>query len=88
MVEGDRVFRPLTLDRGANVGVYAERERLVAGGLVWPEVRNQLAGKAWLMHQPVGQGHLIAFAEDPNFRGFTELTQMLLMNAVIFGPVR
>jgi hypothetical protein len=88
MVEGDRVFRPLTLDRGANVGVYAEGDQLVAGGLVWPEVRSQLAGKAWLMHQPVGQGHLIAFAEDPNFRGFTELTQMLLMNAVVFGPVR
>jgi hypothetical protein len=88
MVEGDRVFRPLTLDRGSNVGVYAEGDRLVAGGLVWPEVRSQLAGKAWLMHQPVGQGHLIAFAEDPNFRGFTELTQMLLMNAVVFGPVR
>lgn len=88
MVEGDRVFKPLTLDRGTNVGVYAEESKLVAGGLVWPEVRKQLARKAFLMHQPVGQGHLIAFAEDPNFRGFTELTQMLLMNAVLFGPAR
>ena len=88
MVEGDRVFRPLTLDRGTNVGVYGEGDRLVAGGLVWPEVRKQLGGKAYLMHQPVGEGHLIAFAEDPNFRGFTELTQMLLMNAVVFGPAR
>lgn len=88
MVEGDRVFRPLTLDRGTNVGVYAAEDRLVAGGLVWPEVRKQLAEKAFLMHQPVGQGHLIAFAEDPNFRGFTELTQMLMVNAVLFGPIR
>ncbi len=88
MVEGDRVFKPLTLDRGTNVGVYADEANLVAGGLVWPDVRNQLARKAFLMHQPVGQGHLIAFAEDPNFRGFTELTQMLLMNAVLFGPSR
>ena len=88
MVEGDRVFRPLTLDEGTNVGVYADADRLVAGGLVWPEVRQQLARKAFLMHQPVGQGHLIAFAEDPNFRGFTELTQLLLMNAVLFGPAR
>jgi hypothetical protein len=88
MVEGDRVFRPLTLDRGTNVGVYAEEAQLVASGLVWPEVRKQLAQKAFLMHQPVGQGHLIAFAEDPNFRGFTELTQLLLMNAVVFGPAR
>jgi hypothetical protein len=88
MVEGDRVFKPLTLDRGTNVGVYTDEARLVAGGLVWPEVRRQLARKAFLMHQPVGQGHIIAFAEDPNFRGFTELTQLLLMNAVLFGPAR
>ncbi|MEX1128596.1 MAG: M14 family zinc carboxypeptidase [Vicinamibacterales bacterium] len=88
MVEGNRVFRPLTLDRGTNVGVYAAGDRLVAGGLVWPDVGAQLAQKAFLMHQPVGQGHIIAFAEDPNFRGFTELTQMLLMNAVLFGPIR
>jgi Zinc carboxypeptidase len=88
MVEGDRVFKPLTLDRGTNVGVYADEGSLVASGLVWPEVRKQLARKAFLMHLPVGQGHVIAFAEDPNFRGFTELTQLLLMNAVLFGPAR
>lgn len=88
MVEGNRVFHPLTLDEGTNVGVYAAADDLVASGLVWPDVRAQLARKAFLMHQPVGQGHLIAFAEDPNFRGFTELTQLLLMNAVLFGPVR
>lgn len=88
MVEGNRVFRPLTLDRGTNVGVYAAEDRLVAGGLVWPDVGAQLARKAFRMHQPVGQGHIIAFAEDPNFRGFTELTQMLMMNAVLFGPIR
>ena len=56
MVEGD--LRPVTLDRGTNVGVYAEESQLVAGGLVWPEVRKQLARKAFLMHQPVGQGHI------------------------------
>jgi len=24
------------------------------------------------MHQPVGEGHVIAFAEDPNYRGYAE----------------
>jgi hypothetical protein len=28
----------------------------------------------------------IAFAEDPNFRGYAEGTQLLFMNAVLFGP--
>jgi hypothetical protein len=88
MVEGNRVFAPLTLDRGTNVGLYAERDRLLASGLIWNEARTQLAQKAFLMHQAIGQGRIVAFAEDPNFRGFTEQTQLLFMNAVLFGPVR
>jgi hypothetical protein len=37
------------------------------------------------MHQPVGQGHVIAFAEEPNYRAFTEATQLLFANAVLLG---
>jgi hypothetical protein len=88
LVEGQRVFTPLRLDRGRNVGVYAARDRLVAGGLVWDEARDQLARKAYLLHQPLGQGHVIAFAEDPNYRAFTEASQLLFVNAVLLGPAR
>jgi len=86
MVEGNRVFRPIKLDSGANVGVYAEADRLVASGLVWPASRDLRARKAFLMDQPTGQGHVIAFAEDPNFRAFTEATELLFLNAVLLGP--
>jgi hypothetical protein len=86
MVEGNRIFTPIQLDRGRNAGVYAARERLVASGLVWPEVADQLARKAFLVHQPMGDGHLVAFAEDPNFRGYAEGTALLLANALILGP--
>jgi hypothetical protein len=86
MVSGSRVFTPLTLDRGMNVGVYAPLERLVMSGIVWGEAQPQLASKAFLMHQPVGRGRIIAFAEDPNFRGYAEGTQLLFMNAVLLGP--
>ncbi len=85
IVEGQRVFTPMKLDKGANVGVFAAKERLVVGGLAWEEAQAQLAQKAFLMHQRVGQGHLIAFAEDPNFRAFTEATQLLFANAVLLG---
>ena len=88
MVEGDRVFAPLTLDRGTNVGLYADRDRLLASGLMWNEARTQLAQKAFLLHQAIGQGKIVAFAEDPNFRGFAEQTQLLFVNAVLLGPVR
>ena len=86
IVEGNRVFTPIRLDKGRNVGVYAQKERLVASGLVWDEAREQLAQKAFLIHQPMGQGHLVAFAEDPNFRAFTEATELLFINAVLLGP--
>jgi len=86
MLEGQRIFTPIRLDRGRNVGVYATRDKLVASGLVWDEARDQLAQKAYLIYEPMGQGHVIAFAEDPNFRAFTEATELLFANAVLLGP--
>jgi hypothetical protein len=86
MIEGNRVFGPLKLDSGRNVGIYAKKDRLIASGLVWPENQDLLVQKSYLMHQPFGQGHVIAFAEDPNYRAFTEGTMLLFMNAVLLGP--
>jgi hypothetical protein len=86
IVESRRVFTPLKLDKGTNVGVYAKKDEVVASGLVWDEVRDLLAQKAFLMHQPIGEGHVVAFAEDPNYRGYAEATELLFMNAVLLGP--
>ena len=87
-VNGSRVFRPITLDDGTNVGRYAEVDGLVLSGTVWEESRPQLASKAFLIHEGVGGGQIIAFAEDPNFRAYTEATQLIFMNAVLLGPGR
>jgi hypothetical protein len=86
IVEGRRVFTPLKLDKGTNVGVYAKKDEVVGSGFVWDDVRNLVAQKAFLMHQPIGQGHVVAFAEDPNYRGYAEATELLFMNAVLLGP--
>jgi hypothetical protein len=85
VIEGARVFAPLKLDAGRNVGVYESTERLVAAGLVWKEAMPLLAQRAFLMHQPSGRGHVIAFAEDPNYRAFTEATELLFINAVLLA---
>ncbi|MGE0103774.1 MAG: M14 family metallopeptidase [Blastocatellales bacterium] len=87
MVESTRVFSPIKLDRGRNVGIYQVYDRLVASGIVWPESRNQLPQKAYLIHQPAGQGKIIAFAEDPNYRAYAESTQFLFINAILLGTV-
>jgi hypothetical protein len=88
LVEGSRVFRPLTLDDGTNVGRYGTLDGLVLSGIVWEEARPQLASKAFLMYQPRGSGQIIAFAEDPNYRAYSEATELLFMNAVLLGPGR
>ena len=86
LIEGRRVFTPIRLDRGRNVGVYETKDALVASGLVWEESRDQLAQKAYLMYELLGRGHVIAFAEDPNYRAFTEASELLFVNAVLLGP--
>jgi len=86
MVEGPRIFTPLKLDKGRNVGIYGKGDALVASGLVWSDGRTQYASKPYLMDQPLGGGHVIAFAEDPNYRAFTEATSLLFINAVLLGP--
>ena len=40
------------------------------------------------MHQPMGSGQLVAFAEDPNYRAYAEASQLLFLNAVLLGPGR
>ncbi len=86
VMEGSRMFMPLKLDAGTNVGVYAKTDRVIAAGLMWPEARDLIQQKAFLMHAAVGRGHVIAFAEDPNFRAFTEATSLLFINAILLGP--
>ncbi len=86
IVEGQRIFTPIKLDKGRNVGVYAAKDRLVAAGFTWDNPKEQLPQKAFLLHQPIGQGHIIAFAEDPNYRAIPEATQLLFINAILFGP--
>jgi len=86
MVSSSRIFTPLTLAEGTNVAVYAPLDRLVMSGIVWEDARPQVASKAFLMHQSMGRGRVVAFAEDPNFRGYAEGTQQLFMNAVLLAP--
>lgn len=86
MVNSRRVFTPLKLDKGVNVGVYAGEGELVASGFVFAESRKQLPNKAYLMVQRHGRGMVVAFAEPPAFRGMSRATTLLLANGVLFGP--
>ena len=86
LVNSRNIFTPLKLDKGVNVGLYMPEDKLVLSGFIWEDSKKQLANKAYLMYQSHGSGHVVAFAEDPNTRAFFDGTNLLLMNAVFFGP--
>lgn len=85
LVNSRRIFTPLKLDKGVNVGLYAAREELVQAGFVLAASREQLPGKAYLLAQKHGRGVVVAFAEDPAMRGLPRASMLLLANAVLFG---
>ena len=86
MVDTGNVFRPLAITDGTNVALYAPEDELVLSGFVWPDSAATFAGNAYLMHQPHGSGHVVAFSEEPNFRAYTDGLNLLFLNAVFFGP--
>ncbi len=86
LVDSRRVFAPLRLDRGTNVGVYASPDALVQAGFALAASREQLPRKAYLMVQECKRGRVVAFAEDPVSRGLTRSAMRLLANAVFFAP--
>jgi hypothetical protein len=45
-----------------------------------------MAGKPLVLYQSLGEGHIVAFADDPNYRAMTPPIQRFFLNAVFFGP--
>ena len=86
IVDSNLVLTPIKLDRGRNVGVYLPSDKVVASGLIWEGARKQIGNKAFLIHQPMGRGNVVAFAEDPNYRAFHGGLNLLFLNGIFFGP--
>ncbi|MFM1872433.1 MAG: hypothetical protein RL398_1855, partial [Planctomycetota bacterium] len=86
--DSSNILTPVKLDRGTNVAIYAPADRLVLAGFVWEESKQQLPQKAYLVHQPHGRGHVVAFAEDPNVRAFADGLHLMLLNAVLLTAGR
>ena len=71
---------------GRNVVLYLPADQVLLSGFTWEATQKQIASKAYLIHQPHGDGHVVAFAEDPNYRGFCDGLNLLFMNSIFFGP--
>ncbi len=72
---------------GTNVGVFPESGALHRSGWIWPDnTERLLRGTAYLIHESLGDGHVVMFANEPMFRGWWRALDRLVMNAVIVGP--
>lgn len=68
------------------VARYADADALHVAGHLWPENRERLPGAVFLYEERIGDGRVIRFAEDPNFRGYWRGANRLFLNAVLLGP--
>ncbi|MER3426841.1 MAG: hypothetical protein C4334_01890 [Pyrinomonas sp.] len=76
---------------GVNAVVFSsdEKRRLHVAGFIWPDnTEKLLRGTAYVIDEPTGRGHVVLYAEDPNFRGFWRATTRLFFNSFLFNAVR
>ncbi len=66
---------------GANVGTYADDP--LASGYLSRERRKQAGGKAAVVVEDSGRGHVVLIFDDPLFRGFFRGSERLWLNAMV-----
>ncbi len=86
MMDSNRIFSLVKLDKGTNVAVYLPEDKFFASGFMFDDARKQIPNKAYLMHARIGRGNVVGFAEDPNYRAFMDGLNVMFLNAVFLGP--
>ncbi len=76
-------FYELSTKTAANVGRYTEDPLL--SGYISEEKLAEIKGSASIIARKQGRGHIVLFADNPNFRAFWYGTNGLFLNAVFFG---
>ncbi len=88
LVNSDRIYLPPSgpADRKKRVVVRYAASKLILSGHVWPDSIDRLRGAVFAYEERVGDGRIIALAEDVSFRGYYRGTDRLLLNAIVVGP--
>jgi hypothetical protein len=78
----------LTLSKdGRNVAVFPQSGAFHRAGFIWPDnTERLLRGTAYLIHEPMGGGHVVAFTSVPMFRAWWRALDTMVLNAVLLGP--
>lgn len=87
LVSSAYFFRPSK--EGTNAVVFSGEgaRQLHVAGFVWPTTESLLRGTAYIIDEPTGRGHVVLFAEDPNFRAIWRSTTRLFFNSFLFQPI-
>jgi hypothetical protein len=74
-------------DSGSRVVArYADPGAAHMSGFMWPESAERLPGAVFAYEERIGEGRVILFAEDLNFRGYWRGANRLFLNAVVLSP--
>jgi hypothetical protein len=80
----------LTVKDGGRAAVLARygptASRLVLDGFVERPDQAKMAGRPFVVVEPVGRGKVIYFADDPTWRGYWYALNLLFLNALILAP--
>ncbi|HEX8338042.1 MAG TPA: M14 family zinc carboxypeptidase, partial [Pyrinomonadaceae bacterium] len=87
LVDSAYFFRPSK--EGTNAVIFsADGGRpLHVAGFLWPTTESLLRGTSYVIDEPTGRGHVVLFAEDPNFRAIWRSTTRLFFNSFLFQPI-
>ena len=85
-LSGNLILAPLKPTDGRNLVSFTPGDDLLTSGFCWPQTLELLGGKPYVLFQSLGSGHIVAFADDPNYRAMYPALQRLFQNAVFFGP--
>jgi len=71
-------------DKGYNVGIYTKSPRL--SGYMSDENEKLLEETPFLIHEQLGSGNIVLFADDPNFRLFWDGLNKVFLNSILLMP--
>ncbi len=82
---GRLILSPTKEIDGRSLVSFGKRDSLLSSGFCWPASLDLLAETPYVVYRSSGQGHIISFTDDPNFRAMYPSLQRLFINAAIFG---
>jgi hypothetical protein len=71
-------------EHGYNAGIYAKAPRM--SGYISAENEKLVRETPFVVHEQLGTGNLVLFADDPNFRLFWDGLNKLFFNSVLIMP--